>query len=277
MWQNIGDFLINQTKFFRYAFNFKEHPLAILDILIVAVIFYWIYKVIKGTRGMKILVGIVILGIALMISKAAQLYTLNWILTQALTVVLIAIPIVFQPELRRALEKLGRARIFSEFSKKEGTSFSIIPEIIEACRIMSKNKIGGLIVIRRQTGLDDYIESGTKIEGQVTSELILNLFFPNSPLHDGAIIIDGDKVMAAGVMLPLADSESFTLGARHRAALGIASETDAVVVVISEQNGQVSLAFEGKLTSKVSLKILQSTLKRLLKIKKGKFLVRSNV
>jgi len=274
MMQDFWNFLANKTKVLNYAFNLAEHPLAILDILIVAALFYWVYKLIKGTRGMKILIGIVILGFGLMVSKITQLYTLNWILRQAVTIVLIAIPIVFQPELRRGLEKLGRAQLFSGFKNKEETSFDVLPEIIEACHLMAKKKIGSIIVIKRKTGLDDYSEQGVKIGGQVSARLILSLFSPNSPLHDGAIIIEDGEIISAGVMLPMADSENFNLGARHRAALGLASETDAIVIVTSEEKGEISVAFEGKLIQRLSVKRLGKTIKNFLKSKNSKFFQR---
>lgn len=266
MWENFWQ-LFNKTKILNFTFNLKNNPLAILDILIVALLFYWLYKMIKGTRGMRIAIGIVILGGILAISKILGLYTLNWLLRQALTVVLVAIPIVFQPELRRALEKLGRAHFISEFSGKEETSFPL-DEIVEACRTMSKDKIGALIVIKRKTGLDDYLERGVKVGGEVSSHLLLSIFFPGSPLHDGAVIIDGRRILAASVMLPLADSEESTaLGARHRAALGLSSETDAVVIVVSEENGRLSLAYDGKITHRLTVEKLAKLLRKLLKKK----------
>ncbi len=258
-------FISEKSQFIDSAFDLKAHPFAILDILIVAFLFYWFYVLLKGTRGLRILVGIFILAFVMMISRIFELSTLNWVVRQSLTMLLVAIPIVFQPELRRALEKIGRPKFLNHLKDINKITIS---EIIEASKVMSRNKIGSLIVIKRNTGLDEYIDTGNSIDAEVSSKLILNLFFPNSPLHDGAVIIQGNKIAAAGCTLPLKDEEiGFGLGTRHKAALGLSAESDAIIIVISEQRGDISLVYDGKMIRRISLAKLEANLNKLLKPK----------
>jgi len=168
--------------------------------------------------------------------------------------------VAFQPELRRALEKLGRTKLISKKLGKKSLG-SLINEILKAVKVLRKNNVGALIVIKRNTGLDEYIETGTKIEGNLTSELLLNIFYPNSPLHDGAVIIKDGIISAAGCMLPLSEGEySYTHGTRHRAAIGISEETDAVSVIVSEERGIVSFSANGKIQENISLDSLENLL-----------------
>jgi diadenylate cyclase len=265
----IGNFLSDKIKIFVYTLDLSRYPLIILDILIVAALFYWIYLLIKGTRAIRILIGLMVLGLFLFISRFLGLSALNWVLKSSLAAVAIAIPIIFQPELRRALEKLGRTEPWS-FFKEDKELRGVVSEISSAVRVLAKNKIGALIVIKRKTGLEEYMETGTLLNACVSSKLILNLFFPHSPLHDGAVIIEGNKVVAAGCTLPLSENEQgLTFGTRHKAALGLSIETDALIIVVSEEKGTVAIASNGKLISKVSRTDLESALIKLLKLKKN--------
>lgn len=222
-----------------------------LDILVVAFLIYELLVVIKGTRAVQILQGIAILLLAKVASFYLHLNALNWALDYLMLGIAVALPIVFQPELRRALEQLGRGGVVAaalpRLRREEVTRF--IDEMTWATVILSQTKTGALLVIERETGLEDFIEKGTKVEGEVSSKLLLSIFIPKSPLHDGAVIIRGVRVMAAGCYLPLSDNPWLEkgLGSRHRAALGITEETDALVLVVSEETGEISMAKEGKL------------------------------
>lgn len=264
----IGNFFSDKVRIFFYTFDFSRYPFIILDILLVATLLYWIYLLIKGTRGIRILIGLMVLGIFLLISRLLGLTALGWVLGYFLAVTAIAIPIIFQPELRRALERLGRTE-FWNFFKEDKELRGIVAEISSAARTLAKNKIGALIVIRRKTGLEDYVETGTALNARVSRKLILNLFFPHSPLHDGAAIIEGNKVVAAGCTLPLlATEEGFRFGTRHKAALGLSAETDALIIVVSEEKGTISIALNGKLTSRVDSADLENELMKLLNLNK---------
>ncbi len=265
----IGNFLSDKIKTFVFAFDLSHYPFIILDILIVAVLFYWIYLLLKGTRGIRILFGLMVLALFLFLSQAFGLIALSWVLRSFFLGVAIAIPIIFQPELRRALEKLGRTDPWSIF-KEDKELRGVVSEISSAVITLAKNKIGALIVIRRKTGLEEYIETGTPLNAQVSSKLLMNLFFPHSPLHDGAVIIEGAKVVAAGCTLPLSEAEEgLTYGTRHKAALGLSAETDAVIIVVSEEKGTVSLAKNGKLIFKVNRVDLDETLIKLLRLNRN--------
>lgn len=266
--QDLQQLFSNISNPFSYSFGLKGNYLfTILDIVIVALLFYWLYILIRGTKAIRILLGIVVLVIVMMISRVLGLITLNWLLRYLVTMLIIAIPIVFQPELRRALEKIGRTGFLGSLHSSEDKLGYIVDEIIKAIKEMSRNKIGGLLVLKRKTELGEYVDTGTKIDGKLSSELILNIFFPHSPLHDGAIIIDGDQILSAGSMLPLSEEGklSFNFGTRHRAALGLSLETDAVIIVVSEEKGTISLVCEGKITKDLDLQKLQKILLKLLK------------
>jgi len=266
-----GNFLSDKIKTFVFTFDLSHYPLIILDILIIAVLFYWIYLLLKGTRGIRIFFGLIVLAICLFLSQALGLIALSWVLRTFFLGIAIAIPIIFQPELRRALEKLGRTEPWNLF-KEDKELRGVISEMSSAVTALAKNKIGALIVIRRKTGLEEYIETGTTLNAKVTSKLLLNLFFPHSPLHDGAVIIEGGKVVAAGCTLPLSEAEEgLRYGTRHKAALGLSIETDALVIVVSEEKGTISLAHNGKLIPKVNKIDLESDLLKLLRLNRNHF------
>lgn len=224
--------------------------LDIVDIVIVAFVLYRLYYMIKDTRAVSLLKGLIVLLMATLISKWFGLNVINWLLQKTATVVLVALPVVFQPELRRALEQLGRGNLFRKsvfLNEQEAESF--VNELVKAAVAMSRNKIGALLVIEREIGLNDYMAQGIKIDGVVSSEFIINIFIPNTPLHDGATIIRGNRVMAAGCLLPLTEESNLNkeLGTRHRAAIGLTEQTDAVVIVVSEETGVISMTRGGHL------------------------------
>jgi diadenylate cyclase len=183
-----------------------------------------------------------------------NLRALKWILDKTLTIGLFAIPVVFQPELRRALETLGRGGFFTRSlymsNENEEDIRKMIAELTKATQILSKNRIGALLVLERETGLNDYTETGIEIDAVVTSELLINIFIPNTPLHDGAVIIRQNRIVAASCFLPLTDRQDLSkeLGTRHRAAVGMAEQSDAVSIVVSEETGQISVAVGDSLT-----------------------------
>lgn len=264
--------LTDTLSHFWDSINIKSNPFIILDILIVALIFYWGYLLLKETRAMRIIYGIVILAVIFLLGKTLQLETLNYLLKYIMTMIVVAIPVVFQPELRSALEKLGRTDIVGGFGKlQKSKMMSVVKEIVHASELLSKNKIGALIVLTRQTGLRDYIETGVKLNADVSTEMILTVFTPKTPLHDGALLINGDKIVAAGCTLPLAEIQyDYNLGTRHRAAIGLTLQTDALVIVVSEERGMISLGSNGILSRDLSPVKLEELLLKLLRSKSDK-------
>jgi diadenylate cyclase len=224
----------------------------IIDIIIITYVFYRLILIIRGTRAEQLVKGLILLLLAMVISDQAGLDTLHWTLRQTMTVGLIAIPIVFQPELRRALEHLGRGKFFkSAYWNWSSQGFNnMLDELTKAIPVLVKKKIGALIVLERSTGLKEWVDTGIPVEGVVTAELIVNIFFPRSPLHDGAVIIQGNQIVAAGCYLPLTEDPNLSkeLGTRHRAAIGITEQSDAVAIIVSEETGTVSIAHDGVLT-----------------------------
>ncbi|MBO8171482.1 MAG: TIGR00159 family protein [Bacillaceae bacterium] len=230
--------------------NFTQYVSVIIDILLVSYVIYKLIMLLRGTRAIQLLKGIMVIVVAWLASTFLELRTLQWLMSQAFTYGVLAIIIIFQPELRRALEQLGRGRFFSRTGSVDEQAVSrLVNEVNKAAQYMAKRRIGGLIVIERNTGLSDYIETGTEIEGKVSSELLINIFIPNTPLHDGAVIIRKNMVMAAGCYLPLSENPTIDrdLGTRHRAAIGMSEVSDALSVVISEETGNVSIAVNGEL------------------------------
>lgn len=235
----------------------------IIDILIVSYVIYKLIMLVRGTRAVQLLRGIVVLILAWGLSVTFQLHTLNWMMNQAFTFGVLAVIIIFQPELRRALEQLGRGTLFARTSSVEETEVNVkITEVIKALNYLSRRKIGALIVFERETGLMDYIESGIKMNADISSELLINTFIPNTPLHDGAVIISGNRLMAAGCYLPLSENPfiSKELGTRHRAAIGMTEVSDAIVAVVSEETGQISLSINGQVVRDIKEESLISKL-----------------
>jgi uncharacterized protein (TIGR00159 family) len=219
-----------------------------IDILIVAALIYWIILLVRGTRSLQMLIGLVLLILAFLISQKGRLMTLHWVLNNFLSSIILVIVVIFQHDIRRALSTVGRNPFFFGTSSPYGAP--IVEEIIDAALGMARRRIGALIVLEREAEVDKHVEVGVNIDGEVTKELLTTIFFPASPLHDGAALIQRGKVAAARCFLPLSANPRVvkTLGARHRAALGLSEETDAVIIVVSEEKGVVSLAIGGKLT-----------------------------
>ncbi len=223
------------------------------DILIVTFVVYQAFKLVRQTRANSLLKGLAVVFLSTWISEKLQLSAVNWMLHQAINAGAILLVVLFQPELRRALEKIGRSNFWRNIvpgSRQEVTEESITQELAQALINMSRKKIGALIVIEGRTGLQDIIDSGTIVDAVISAPLIENIFEPNTPLHDGAMIISGPRIIAAACLLQLSEDHGISreLGTRHRAALGMSETTDAVVFIVSEETGIISVAKEGKLT-----------------------------
>lgn len=220
----------------------------IIDIAIIAFAVYKLFSLLRNTRAEQVLYGFIILLIFASVADILNLNTVSWVMNQFLTVTLVFIIVVFQPELRSALERIGRGRsIFTgeRVLKSENT----IDELTRAMTSLSRQKIGALVVLEREVGLNDIVESGTVLDADVSSELLINIFIPNTPLHDGAVIINNEKIVAAACYLPLSNSNliSKELGTRHRAAVGISEKSDAIIVVVSEETGNISVVENGRI------------------------------
>lgn len=235
----------------------------VVDIALVWYVLYKLIMLIRGTKAIQLLKGIVIvLGVRLA-SLFFNLQTLQWLTNQVIIWGFLAIIILFQPELRRALEQIGRGSIFSRSTKSaEETLENTIESIVKSCNYMAKRRIGAIVTIERETGIDDYAETGIAINGKLTQELLTNIFTPNTPLHDGAVIIKGDEIVAAACFLPLSESPfiSKELGTRHRAAIGISEVTDALTIIVSEETGNISCTRNGELRRKLDLDELRTYL-----------------
>jgi diadenylate cyclase len=246
----------------------KNYLSDVVDILIVSYVIYHLLKLMRGTRAVQLLKGITVLLVIWLISNEFELKTLEFFIENFFSVGLIAVIVIFQPELRRALEQLGRGYFLGRSSQVEDQiATKIVSEVTKAVVQLAKQKIGALIVIEKDTGLSDYIETGTVLEARLSAELLKNIFIPKAPLHDGAVIIREESVMAAGCYLPLSENPyiSKDLGTRHRAGIGLSEVTDAVVVIASEETGQISLAYQGELERNLSEDELVSRLYELLK------------
>lgn len=251
--EEVGKLLgvFDQAGYFWSGIKMSLTAFALLDVLIVAVLIYWVYVFLKETRAMRIVYGLLFLAVLAIIGRLLNLILLNWILKYLMTMLVVAIPIVFQPELRSVLERLGRARFISDLGSLSRYNLAkLANELATAAEILSKQKIGALIVVQRKTGLKEYLSSGINLEAKVSAELLLSIFFPKSPLHDGATIINGDQIIAASCTLPISESlaEHLGLGTRHKAAVSLSEISDAVIIVVSEETGQISLAVNGQLT-----------------------------
>lgn len=235
----------------------------ILDIFVISFVIYKLILLVKETRAEQLLKGFIIVLIIFRISAALNLYTVSWVINKILTVGMVLIIVVFQPELRRAFEKLGRSKTLFSASKIQDEQVKFkSEEITSAVASMSRQKVGALIVIERSVGLSDIAETGTAINGLISSELLINIFIPNTPLHDGAVILKDDKIVAAGCFLPLTDDLSLSkeLGTRHRAAIGITEKSDAFVIIVSEETGIISVAENGVISRYVDEQALKQTL-----------------
>ncbi|WP_166246153.1 diadenylate cyclase CdaA [Paenibacillus turpanensis] len=243
--------------------NWQSFIKDVVDIAIVSYIIYKLIILVRGTRAVQLVRGIVVLLAVWALSYYFNLNTLKWLMNQTFTFGLVGVLIIFQPELRRALEQLGRGKLFARNSHEEYQEVNArLSSIIKAVNYLAKRKIGALIVFERDTGLGDYMETGIPLESKITSELIINIFIPNTPLHDGAVIIRRNLIMAAGCYLPLSENPfiSKELGTRHRAAIGMSEASDAICVVVSEETGQVSLVLNGQIVRDIKEESLISKL-----------------
>lgn len=232
----------------------------LVEILIVAFLLYRLLLVLQRTRAMQIMLGVVALAFLYGASRLLDLILIRTMLEAAFQYGAIAVLVVFQPELRSALARLGRSRMMRAFQRLEGSR--VAEEIIEAVDRLSRARHGAIIAIEQEIGLDEYAETGSPVEARVSAEMLTTIFTPYSPLHDGAVLIVADQIRTAGAILPLTQStvKDRSLGTRHRAALGLSEETDAIVIVVSEETSQVSLAVGGRLDRDVSQEQLRETL-----------------
>lgn len=241
---------------------------SILDILVVSYLFYKGYMLIKETRAEQLLKGIILIIVFIPISKVLRLEMFYWILSNTITIGVLSLIIIFQPEIRRGLEHIGRtAFIDKHILQDEETMAKVIDEIVNAVESLSRAKTGALIVIERLTGLGEIINTGTKLDSLVSSALLENIFVVNTPLHDGATIIRNDRIISSGCFLPLTSNNELNraLGTRHRAALGISENSDAIIIVVSEETGTISLAVNGNLTRNYDKARLKDILMRIIK------------
>ena len=238
--------------------------LDIIDVLLVAIILYTVYEMLQDTRAITLVKGLVVLLVLTMVSNWLELHVIYWLMQKIVTLLFVALPIVFQPELRRTLEHLGQGRFFgrSVFLNDEEAR-SVVNELDKAVMMLAANKIGALLVMERGMGLNDICASGIQIDGLITSDFLMNVFIPNTPLHDGAAVIRGKRLIAAGCLLPLTDNRSLSteLGTRHRAAIGLSEQCDALVVVVSEETGTISVAENGRIRRHLDSDMLKSYLR----------------
>ncbi|ULO08157.1 TIGR00159 family protein [Paenibacillus sp. 19GGS1-52] len=242
--------------------TWKESIKDIIDILIVSYIIYKVLNMVRGTRAVQLLKGILVLVVIWALSTLLDLYTLKWLMNQMFTFGVLAVFIIFQPEMRRGLEQLGRGKFFGRAVENDEEIGKLIGEVIKAVNYLAQRKIGALIVFERATGLNEYTESGIPMRSLVSSELLINIFIPNTPLHDGALIMQGNQIAAAACYLPLSENPfiSKELGTRHRAAIGISEVADSVSVIVSEETGQISLAINGQIVRDIKEESLISKL-----------------
>ncbi len=237
----------------------------VIDILLVTFVIYKSIMIIRGTKAVQLLKGITVILAIWFLSSYLGFDTLRFIMSQAVTYGLLAIIIIFQPELRRALEQLGRGKFLSRSGTADDDDMNkTVEEIVKAALYMGKRRIGALISIERETGMNDYIETGISINGKLTSELLINIFIPNTPLHDGSVIVKNHHIMAAGCYLPLSENPfiSKELGTRHRAALGVSEVTDCITLVVSEESGNISITKNGEIQRNLDEEGLKNLLKK---------------
>ncbi|MGG1572626.1 diadenylate cyclase CdaA [Fictibacillus sp. NRS-1165] len=245
------------------SFSLGNYISQIVDILLVTYVFYKLIMLIRGTKAVQLLKGIVIIVAVWLASSFFELRTMSWLMDKAITYGLLAIIIIFQPELRRALEQLGRGKLFSRTGLADEEEMeNSINAIVKSTSYMAKRRIGAIMSFERETGLTDYVETGIPIHSKLSSELLTNIFVPNTPLHDGAVILRQDEVVAAGCFLPLTESPfvSKELGTRHRAAIGVSEVTDAITVVVSEETGGISVTKNGEIHRNLNEEMLKTLL-----------------
>ncbi|WP_227940200.1 diadenylate cyclase CdaA [Alkalihalobacillus deserti] len=251
--------------FYLEEFRLLNYVGQIVDILVVTYVVYKAIMIIRGTRAVQLVKGITVILAIWFLSRFLGLRTLEFLMNQTITYGLLAIIIIFQPELRRGLEQLGRGRLFSSRTiPQDDHAKKSIDAIIKATSYMAKRRIGALMSLERETGMTDYVETGIQMNANLTSELLINTFIPNTPLHDGAVIIQNNTILAAACYLPLSENPfiSKELGTRHRAALGVSEVTDSITIIVSEETGAISLTKNGELHRDLDEEKLRSLLER---------------
>lgn len=238
--------------------------LDLLDISIVSILLYYILLWLRGTRALTLLRGVIFVLIIYICARFMGLYTINWLFEKFAAVLLIMVIILFQPELRRTLERLGRGRLFKGvvFGIRAPAGSFFVRSLVRSVEQLSEDKIGAIIVLERNTGLNEYLESGIRMDALISAELLFSIFQTKSPLHDGAVIIQGDRVLASSCLLPLSESRLLDkrLGTRHRAAVGLSEVSDAIIIVVSETTGTISMAENGYLTRFLTKEMLEEKL-----------------
>jgi diadenylate cyclase len=247
------------------AFIFQRLDwLSLVDVLLVTAVFYGLFVLMRGTQAAVLLRGVIILIIIVaLLSGFLRLRAFTWLLRSTLPALLLAIPVIFQPELRRVLDRLGRVSVLLSLGHRDTNAATVIDAICTACQRLSEKRYGALIVIERDVGLQDYIDTGVKIDSAVSSQLLIQIFVKDTPLHDGAAILRGDRIVGAACVLPLSTEANLSqqqFGLRHRASLGISEVSDAVAVVVSEQTGVISVTHNGKIIRRLDAARLQNIL-----------------
>jgi uncharacterized protein (TIGR00159 family) len=250
-------------------------PRSLIDIAVVTGLLFWLLWVLQGTRATQLLRGAAIFLIsAILLSRLLDLRALGWLIDNMWPVVIVAVPIIFQPELRRALEQLGHTGTWLRTSlpagSDTGTMASTIDEVVRAAAQLSRLRYGALMVLERETGLQDYADRGVALDALVSRQLLVTIFFPNSPLHDAAVLLRGDRIVAGSVVLPLTDNISpmSNLGTRHRAGIGVTEDSDALAIIVSEETGQISVAHHGRLIRNLDQDRLRRVLRTLARIER---------
>lgn len=235
----------------------------IVDILVVAIILYKVYELLQDTRAITLVKGILVLLAVTVICSWLELHVISWLLQKTVTLLFVALPIVFQPELRRGLEHLGQGKFLGPaVSLDDEEARTVVRELCKAVRQLSATKTGALLVIERDMGLNDVASTGIHIDGLISADFLLNVFIVNTPLHDGAAVIRGNRLIAAGCLLPLTENRSLSteLGTRHRAAIGLSEQCDALIVVVSEETGTISVAENGHIRRHLDIDALSDVL-----------------
>lgn len=252
-----------------YLWNVLHRPglSDLADVLLVAIVIYQLLKMTRDTRGSAVLKGLLLLLVVVGVSSLLGLTALNWLLMQVLSNGALVLLILFQPEIRKALEQIGRGARLEKVrpSENDEEAIHVVDDIIQCCTKLSRRRVGALIVFEQKTGLKDILETGIPLDARITSGLLENIFEPNTPLHDGAVIIRGKRIMSAACILTLTEASgiSHDLGTRHRAALGVSETTDAIALIVSEETGIISVARGGKLTRHLDAKALRTMLEEM--------------
>lgn len=245
---------------------FIDYIINLIDILLVWFVLYKLLVIIRGTKAIQLLKGIFVIVIVRSLSSLIGFNTLGWLMQQVMNWGVLAVIIIFQPELRRALEQLGRGQLFTRTTvgQEEDEQDRLVESIVKATSYMAKRRIGALISIEKETDLSDYIETGIPIESRISSELLINIFIPNTPLHDGAVILRNNQIAAAACYLPLSESPfiSKELGTRHRAAMGVSEATDCLTIIVSEETGSISLTKNSELYRDLDIETFKSMLSK---------------